>query len=102
MNKRFCDRCGAEIVETKRTLFDAVTDAMETLKANFGGKHRIKYNVQVIDLDDEPKIPRPIADLCEQCDQELNAFMNKFKDKPKTNDIIVKDQEEKQTTPGGQ
>lgn len=94
MKKQFCDRCGAEIVETKRTLFDAVTDAMETLKANFDGKHRIKYRVELIDLDD-PKIPRPIADLCEQCDQELNAFMNKFKDKPKTNDIIVKDQEEK-------
>lgn len=101
MKKQFCDRCGAEIVETKRTLFDAVTDAMETLKANFAGKHRIKYRVELIDLDD-PKIPRPIADLCEQCDQELNAFMNKFKDKPKTNDIVVKDQEEKQKTPGGQ
>lgn len=101
MKKQFCDRCGAEIVETKLTLFDAVTDAMETLKANFGGKHRIKYRIDIIDLDD-PKIPRPYADLCEQCDQELNAFMNKFKDKPKTNDIIVKDQEEKQKTPGGQ
>ena len=101
MKKRFCDRCGAEIVETKRKLFDAVIDAMETLKANFGGKHRIKYIVQVIDLDD-PKIPRPIADLCEQCDQELNAFMNKFKDKPKPNDITVKDPEVKQKTPGGQ
>lgn len=101
MKKLFCDRCGAEIIKTKRTLFDAVTNAMATLKANFGGKYRIKYIVQVIDLDD-PKIPRPIADLCEQCDQELNAFMNKFKDKPKTNDIIVKDQEEKQKPPGGQ
>lgn len=101
MKKQFCDRCGAEIVETKRTLFDAVTDAMETLKANFGGKHRIKYRVEVIDIDD-PKIPRPIASLCEQCEHELTAFMNKFKDKPKTNDIIVKDQEKKQKSPGGQ
>lgn len=76
MNKRFCDRCGKEIVKTKKTMFDAVTDAMETLKVNFGGKHRIRYIVQIDDLDN-PKIPRPIADLCEPCEQELIAFMNK-------------------------
>ena len=75
MNKRFCDQCGKEIVETKRTVFEAFGDAIEQLKVNFGGKHRIKYTVQIIDLDD-PKIPRPIADLCEQCNQELTAFMN--------------------------
>lgn len=75
MNKKYCDRCGKEIIETKRTMFDALCDAVETLKVNFGGKHRIKYIVQIIDLDD-PKIPRPIADLCEQCEHELTAFMN--------------------------
>ena len=80
MNKRFCDRCGNEIEETKRTVFDALSDAVETLKVNFGGKHRIKYNVQIIDLD-VPKIPRPIADLCEQCERELTAFMNEAKRK---------------------
>ena len=76
MMKRFCDRCGTEIVETKRTMLDCVNDAMEQLKVNFGGKHRIKYNVQIIDLDD-PKIPYPIADLCEQCEKDLISFMNK-------------------------
>lgn len=75
MMKRFCDRCGAEIVGTKRTMLDAVTDAMEQLKVNFGGKHRIKYRVEIIDLDD-PKIPRPSADLCEQCEYDLIKFMN--------------------------
>lgn len=80
MNKRFCDRCGNEIVETKRSLIDAVTDAVEQLKVNFGGKHRIKYYVQISDLDN-PKIPRPIADLCEQCERELTAFMNEPKRK---------------------
>ncbi len=76
MDKKFCDRCGKEIVKTKRTMFDAVTDAVETLKVNFGGKHRIKYRIEIIDLDD-PKIPRPIADLCEPCEQALIEFMNK-------------------------
>lgn len=80
MNKRFCDRCGNEIIETKRTVFDALSDAVETLKVNFGGKHRIKYRVQIIDSDN-PKIPYPIADLCEQCKRELTAFMNEFKEK---------------------
>lgn len=75
MIKTYCDRCGAEIVETKRTVFDALCDAVETLKVNFGGKHRIKYRVEIIDIDD-PKIPRPIASLCEQCEHELTAFMN--------------------------
>lgn len=80
MNKRFCDRCGNKIKETKRTVFDALSDAVETLKVNFGGKHRIKYRVQIIDLDDQ-KIPYPIADLCEQCERELTAFMNEVKKK---------------------
>ena len=80
MNKRFCDRCGNEIVETKRSVFDALSDAAETLKVNFGGKHRINYFVQINDLDN-PKIPRPIADLCEQCNRELIAFMNEVKRK---------------------
>ena len=80
MNKRFCDRCGNEIVETKRTVFDAMCDAVEQLKVNFGGKHRIKYFVQINDLDN-PKITRPIADLCEQCERELIAFMNEPKRK---------------------
>lgn len=85
MNKRFCDRCGNEIVETKRSMIDAVAEAMETLKVNFGGKNRIKYNVQIIDLD-VPKIPRPIADLCEQCERELIAFMNEAKRKQNEKD----------------
>lgn len=75
MNKRFCDRCGNEIVETKRSVFDVFCDAVEQLKVNLGGKHRIKYFVQINDLDN-PKIPRPIADLCGKCNQELTAFMN--------------------------
>lgn len=78
MKKNFCDRCGNEIIETQRTLFDAMHDAVETLKVNFGGKSRIKYNVQIIDLD-VPKIPFQIADLCEQCERELTAFMNEAK-----------------------
>lgn len=75
MNKRFCDRCGNEIVETKRTAFQVFCDAVETLKANFSSKHRIEYIVQINDLDN-PKIPRPIASLCKQCEHELTAFMN--------------------------
>lgn len=82
MNKRFCDRCGNEIVETKRSFSDVVTDAFEQLKVNFGGKHRIRYLVQISDLDD-PKIPRPIVDLCEQCNRELIVFMNEVKGKQK-------------------
>lgn len=78
MEKRFCDRCGTEIVGTKRTMLDAVNDAMEQLKVNFGGKHRIKYNVQIIDLDD-PNISRPTSDLCEQCEKDLISFMNEKK-----------------------
>ena len=78
MNKKFCDRCGNEIVKPKKTMIDCVIDAMETLKVNFGGKHRIKYIIQIVDLDD-PKIPRPVADLCEPCKQELINFMNKKK-----------------------
>ena len=75
MNKKYCDRCGNEITETKRNMFDMLCDAVATLKVNFGGKHRIEYSVQIIDIDD-PQIPRPIADLCEQCKHELTAFMN--------------------------
>lgn len=75
-----CERCGNEIIETKRTVFDALSDAVEQLKVNFGGKHRIKYRVQIIDSD-APKIPYPIADLCEQCERELTAFMNEAKRK---------------------
>lgn len=75
MKKRFCDRCGVEIVETKRTMLDDVTDAMEKLKVNLGGKHRIEYRVEIIDLD-VLRIPRPIADLCEQCEYDLIKFMN--------------------------
>lgn len=75
MNKRVCDRCGKEIVEIKRTSFQAFCDAVAQLVLKSVGKHEIKYSIQIIDSAD-PKIPRPIADLCEQCEHELTAFMN--------------------------
>ena len=78
MNKRFCDRCNKEIVITKRTALGVLCDVCKQFNVNFGGKHRIKYTVQIRDLDD-PKIPYPIADLCEQCEHELIAFMNEKK-----------------------
>lgn len=79
MNKKVCDRCGAEIVRKKITFKDDLAELVSTLKVSFGAKHRVKYLVEIIDLDD-PVLPRPRADLCEQCEKDLIAFMNNKKE----------------------
>lgn len=79
MNKKICDRCGAEIVEKEKNFGDAIVELVDTLKVKFGAKHRVRYRIEIIDLDD-PKIPRPIADLCKQCEKELIVFMNSKND----------------------
>ncbi len=103
MNKRICDRCGNEIVETKRTAFQAFCDAVVQLAAKSSGKQRIKYSIQIIDLNNL-KIPHPIADLCEQCEQDLTAFMNytlKAKDGNDCSLVILDEKTMKPSKKGG-
>ena len=87
MNKKICDRCGAEIVNKKTTFRDSLAELVYTLKLAFGAKHRVKYRIEIVDLD-EPKFPRPMADLCEQCEKDLIAFMNNKKDAENENEVI--------------
>ena len=79
MNKKICDRCGAEIVKKKRTFGDTINELVGNLKVNFGAEHRVRYRIEIIDLNDTI-IPYPRADLCEQCEKDLVAFMNNKKD----------------------
>jgi len=66
MIKRFCDRCGEEIVvkDNGRTLWQKVTDAMKELTYSLNGD----ADYQVVHCDE-------YLELCHECKAALRQFM---------------------------
>ena len=88
MIRKFCDRCGSEIIEKKQkkqTFGEIIAKQMTefglNLRAILHGEKREDLPGFKIYADADPLV-EPLI-LCEQCDQALRVFMTEIKNKPK-------------------
>ena len=67
MRKAFCDRCGKEIEEDRKTLVDNLCDFVKCFVSS-------RSNIEPVLFFDEVNLPKYPAELCQECQFDLKKW----------------------------